>query len=65
MRSVRDTHEKLRYIHRNPVRRGLVARAEDWPWSSALAWATGAEDPMKIDRETLPVLILTNLLESY
>lgn len=26
--------EKLRYIHRNPVRRGLVARPEDWPWSS-------------------------------
>ena len=26
--------EKLRYIHRNPVTRGLVARPEDWPWSS-------------------------------
>ena len=23
------------YIHANPVRRGLVARAEDWEWSSA------------------------------
>lgn len=23
------------YIHRNPVRRGLCARAEDWYWSSA------------------------------
>lgn len=23
------------YIHRNPVRRGLVERAIDWPWSSA------------------------------
>jgi putative transposase len=22
--------EKLRYIHRNPVTRGLVARPEDW-----------------------------------
>jgi len=23
------------YIHMNPVRRGLVERADDWPWSSA------------------------------
>ncbi len=23
------------YIHRNPVRRGLVTRAVDWKWSSA------------------------------
>jgi len=28
--------EKLRYIHRNPVRRGLVERPEDWKWSSFL-----------------------------
>ena len=27
----------IRYIHQNPVRAGLVARAEDWPWSSARA----------------------------
>ena len=26
--------EKLRYIHRNPVKRGLVASPEQWPWSS-------------------------------
>jgi len=26
--------EKLRYIHRNPVRRGLVEVPEQWPWSS-------------------------------
>jgi len=28
----------LRYIERNPVRAGLVERAEAWPWSSAAAW---------------------------
>ena len=27
--------EKLDYMHTNPVRAGLVARAVDWPWSSA------------------------------
>lgn len=25
----------IEYIHQNPVRRGLCARAVDWPWSSA------------------------------
>ena len=25
--------ENLRYIHRNPVCRGLVEREEDWLWS--------------------------------
>jgi putative transposase len=31
----------LRYVERNPVRAGLVARAQDWPWSSAAAWREG------------------------
>ncbi len=26
---------KLRYLHENPLRRGLVAACEDYPWSSA------------------------------
>jgi putative transposase len=26
--------EKLRYMHRNPVRRGLVLDPDQWPWSS-------------------------------
>jgi len=26
--------EKLRYMHQNPVTRGLVAEPEDWRWSS-------------------------------
>ncbi len=28
----------LRYVERNPVRAGLCARAEGWPWSSAEVW---------------------------
>lgn len=31
--------EKLRYIHRNPVTRGLVQRPEDYSWSSFRAYA--------------------------
>jgi REP element-mobilizing transposase RayT len=26
--------EKLRYMHRNPVKRGLVGAPEEWRWSS-------------------------------
>jgi putative transposase len=47
--SERKRVEKLRYIHRNPVKRGLVARPEDWRWSSFLQWATGCEGRVEIE----------------
>ena len=31
------------YLHRNPVRRGLVTSAADWEWSSA-RWYSGMKD---------------------
>ena len=33
--------EKLRYMHRNPVARGLVSRPDDWRWSSFRHYAYG------------------------
>ncbi|MFP5277148.1 MAG: REP-associated tyrosine transposase [Acidobacteriota bacterium] len=41
--------EKLRYIHRNPVARGLVARPEDWPWSSYRHYAAGLRGTVQIE----------------
>jgi putative transposase len=35
-----------RYVELNPVRAGLVARAEDWPWSSAAAHLAGRDDAL-------------------
>ncbi len=35
-----EMEEKIGYIHQNPVRRRLVDRAIDWPWSSA-RWYAG------------------------
>ena len=32
--STKKRIEKLRYIHRNPVKRGLVESPEQWQWSS-------------------------------
>jgi putative transposase len=43
--------EKLKYIHRNPVKRGLVAKAEDWQWSSFRHYATGTEGAVEIESE--------------
>ena len=41
--------EKLRYLHRNPVERGLVERPEDWQWSSFRHYATGVEGTVEIE----------------
>jgi putative transposase len=41
--------EKLRYIHRNPVRRRLVERPEDWAWSSFRHYQTGLVGPVEIE----------------
>ena len=43
--------EKLRYIHRNPVKRGLVARPEDWPWSSFRHYAMGESGVVEIESQ--------------
>jgi putative transposase len=43
--------EKLRYMHRNPVVRGLVEKPEDWPWSSFRHYATGEEGTVEIESE--------------
>jgi putative transposase len=43
--------EKLRYIHRNPVKRGLCASPEDWAWSSFRHYATGCGGRVEIESE--------------
>jgi putative transposase len=42
---------KLRYIHRNPVKRGLCAKPEDWKWSSFRHYATGEDCGVEIESE--------------
>ncbi len=43
--------EKLRYMHRNPVKRGLVQEPQDWPWSSFRHYLTGEEGVVEIESE--------------
>jgi putative transposase len=45
------TREKLRYMHRNPVLRGLVAEPKGWPWSSFRHYATGALGTVEIESQ--------------
>jgi putative transposase len=41
--------EKFRYIHRNPVTRGLCAEPWDWPWSSFRHYLSGEEGNVEIE----------------
>jgi putative transposase len=43
--------EKLRYIHRNPVKRGLCQKPEDWRWSSFLHYSDGEFGTVEIESE--------------
>jgi len=43
MRSSEEVREKIKYMHENPVRRGLVGQPVDWVWSSA-RWYAGSRD---------------------
>jgi len=53
-RNVRDEHEftiKLRYLHRNPVKRGLVREPGDWKWSSFRHYALRVKGVVEIESE--------------
>lgn len=41
--------EKLRYMHRNQVKRGLVEKPEQWQWSSFRHYATGEIGTVEIE----------------
>jgi len=47
--SEKKNMEKVRYIHNNPVRRGLVSHPEEWKWSSFRQWATGVEGRVEVE----------------
>jgi putative transposase len=49
--SERKRAEKLRYMNRNPVKRGLVENPEDWKWSSYRHYLTGIEGVVEIESQ--------------
>ena len=42
--------EKLKYMHRNPVTRGLVTNPEDWRWSSYRHYLRNEPTPVLITK---------------
>ncbi len=47
----------VRYVENNPVRAGMVERAEEYPWSSAAAHCGRRSDPILSSFEVNPQLI--------
>ena len=41
--------EKLRYMHRNPVKRGLVTEPDQWAWSSFRAYMYGEPGAVRVN----------------
>jgi putative transposase len=54
--SIEALRSMVDYIHANPVRRGLVARAEDWEWSSARWYAGPGPVKLEVDESVLTEL---------
>jgi putative transposase len=47
--STKKRVEKLRYMHRNPVKRGLVESPEQWHWSSYRHYLLDEAGPVKVN----------------
>ncbi len=58
MRHAKEFNQRLTYMHLNPVRKGLVRRPEEWPWSSynnfGLEKERVAACPIQIDYVRMP-----------
>ncbi len=51
IRGETERSEVIRYIHRNPVKRGLVASPGQYPWSSFNHYATGVRGVVEIESD--------------
>ena len=51
LRNWREFTVKLRYLHRNPVKRGLVKEAAQWKWSSFRHYALREVGVVEIESE--------------
>jgi putative transposase len=47
----RKRSEKIQYMHRNPVKRGLFGDPSQWPWSSYLHYKSGERRTVDIESE--------------
>ena len=47
--------DSVRYLHNNPVRKGLVESEHEWYYSSAADWQGVKQGPIPIDFDSYPV----------
>jgi putative transposase len=61
-----DKHiEKLRYMHRNPVKRGLVGRPEQWKWSSFRSYLFGEAGLVRVKFQEWPMEIKSRPVATF
>jgi putative transposase len=65
VRSERKRIEKLRYMHRNPVRRGLVTEPDQWRWSSYRSYAYAERGTVRVNFQEWPVAIKQQPRQSF
>jgi putative transposase len=63
--SARKQVEKLRYIHRNPVKRGLVARPAQWRWSSFRAYFYGEAGLVRVKSQEWPLEVHRRSVQKF
>jgi putative transposase len=63
--SERKRIEKLRYMHRNPVKRGLVEQPDQWKWSSFRAYFHGDRGLVRVNFQEWQLEIKARPPESF
>ena len=65
VRSQKKRIEKLRYMHRNPVKRGLVIQPDQWNWSSFRAYWNGERGLVRVNDQEWPLEIQACPVEKF
>ena len=63
--TARKRIEKVKYMHRNPVKRGLVERPDQWAWSSFRAYLYDEKEPVRVRFQEWALEIKTRPVESF
>ena len=57
--------EKLRYMHRNPVKRGLVEQPDPWRWSSFRSYFYGERGLVHVNFQEWPLETKARPVENF
>ena len=57
--------EKLRYMHRNPVNRGLVEQPDQWKWSSFRSYYCGEDGMVRVNFQEWPLEIKVGPVQTF